>query len=81
MNNAKLSSNGLQSLSYFRFFGAINIAQIISSAVIWIRDELRRRWSEEATAEFKILSESEISDENKDPVNYFIHYNDVLFDT
>ncbi|MCP9259308.1 Tryptophan--tRNA ligase, mitochondrial [Dirofilaria immitis] len=47
-------------------FKAINIAQIVSSAAIWIRDELRKRHSEEAIVGFKQLSESGISEEEDD---------------
>ncbi|KAL4002825.1 tryptophan--tRNA ligase [Acanthocheilonema viteae] len=63
------AQSNYQALSYFRFFGVVNIAQIISSAAIWIRDELRRQRSEEKT-EFSQLSESEISEEEDDLLPY-----------
>lgn len=80
MSNAKFLRNDLQALSYFRLFGAVNIAQIVSSAAIWIKDELRRQRSEEAVAEFIQLSESEISEEEDDLVNYFLYCGDILFE-
>ncbi|EJW87983.1 hypothetical protein WUBG_01106 [Wuchereria bancrofti] len=60
------SQSNYQALFYFRFFGAINIAQIVSSAVIWIRDQLRKQRSEKAAVEFRQFSESEISEEEYD---------------
>ncbi|VIO91829.1 Uncharacterized protein BM_BM724 [Brugia malayi] len=57
------SQSNYQALFYFRFFGAINIAQIVSSAVIWIRDQFRKQRSEKAAVEFRQFSESEISEE------------------
>uniref|UniRef100_A0A1I8EHK7 RING-type E3 ubiquitin transferase n=1 Tax=Wuchereria bancrofti TaxID=6293 RepID=A0A1I8EHK7_WUCBA len=75
----KLLRNILQALFYFRFFGAINIAQIVSSAVIWIRDQLRKQRSEKAAVEFRQFSESEISEEEYDLVNHFVYHDDVLF--
>ncbi|VDM07846.1 unnamed protein product [Wuchereria bancrofti] len=73
------SQSNYQALFYFRFFGAINIAQIVSSAVIWIRDQLRKQRSEKAAVEFRQFSESEISEEEYDLVNHFVYHDDVLF--
>ncbi|EJD75990.1 tryptophanyl-tRNA synthetase [Loa loa] len=56
------AQSNYQALSYFRFFGAINIAQLVSSAAIWIRDRRRKQRSEEATAGFRQISESGISE-------------------
>uniref|UniRef100_A0A8R1TZC9 tryptophan--tRNA ligase n=1 Tax=Onchocerca volvulus TaxID=6282 RepID=A0A8R1TZC9_ONCVO len=56
------AQSNYQALSYFRFFGAINIAQIVSSVAIWIQDEVRKR----VTTGFRQLSEPRISEEEDD---------------
>lgn len=68
-----------QASSYFRFFGAVNIAQIVASAAIWITNKLKKQHSEEVTVGFRQLSESGILEE-EDLVNYFGNLGDVLFE-
>lgn len=60
------AQSNYQALFYFRLFGALNIAQIVLSAVFWIRDILRSHRPKEATVAFQRLSESGVSEEVND---------------
>uniref|UniRef100_A0A0R3RPD3 tryptophan--tRNA ligase n=1 Tax=Elaeophora elaphi TaxID=1147741 RepID=A0A0R3RPD3_9BILA len=64
------AQSNYQALFYFRLFGAINIAQIIVSAAIWVREELRRQHSEEEIAEFRLSESVEKSEEQDDLLPY-----------